>query len=115
MQGGCQWRNGLLERQVAVLKRTLGSVLTSNEGLTFPEVQALFASSVNITNQRPLAVRNFSQDDFRSITPNDLLLGRNRLPLNPDSNWGHNDNIPLRIQTIKDLEKLWWDQWLQQV
>ena len=28
---------------------------------------------------------------------------------------GDNDNIPLRLQFIEDLETLWWQQWLKEV
>ena len=93
----------------------MGTVLTSNESLTLPEIQALFASAANLTNQHPLAVQNFTEDTIRSITPNDLLLGRNRHPINPNSNWGNDDDLPLRVQTIKEMEELWWNLWMQQV
>ena len=74
VESGCQWRNGLVERQVALIKRTMSSVLQTHSNLNYAELDTLFASAANTINQRPLAVRTFSQDDYRSITPNDLLL-----------------------------------------
>ena len=65
--------------------------------------------------QRPLAVRSYSQDEIHSITPNDLLLGCNNLPVQPSEICGENDNINLQLTYIKELEKLWWDEWLKQV
>ena len=91
------------------------SVLSSNRDLTYPELEALFYSAANLANQRPLAVRAFSQEDFRSITPNDLLLGRNRLPLGTQSAFGDDDNLPRRMEVIKEMEELWWSLWIKQV
>ena len=115
VESGCQWRNGLVERQVALLKKTMSSVLQTHNNLNYAEIDTLFASAANTINQRPLAVRNFSQEDYRSITPNDLLLGRNRLPVQPDNVYGNSDNLTVRLQTIKDMEELWWKQWYTQV
>ena len=115
VESGCQWRNGLVERQVATMKRTMSSVLETNQSLNYAELDTLFASAANVVNQRPLAVRSFSQDDFCSITPNDLLLGRNRLAVQPTQQYGDCDNIGLRLELIEEMEKLWWDQWIKQV
>ena len=115
VQSGCQWRNGLVEHQVASVKRSMSKVLGAHQDLNYAELDTLFASTANIVNQRPLAVRTFSQDEIRSITPNDLLLGRNKLPVQPSEIYGENDNINLRLTYIRELEKLWWDEWLKQV
>ncbi|MCP3680184.1 MAG: hypothetical protein GY782_08035 [Gammaproteobacteria bacterium] len=115
MEAGSQWRNGLVERQVGVLKKSLASVLDQHSDLTYPELEALFDSAANLVNQRPLSVRVFTQEDFRSITPNDLLLGRNRLPLGSNSAFGDNDNLPRRMEVIKKMEESWWSLWIKQV
>ena len=103
VEAGSQWRNGLVERQVGVLKRSMMSVLQARKDLSYPELETLFASVANLTNQRPLGVRLFNEDEYRSITPNDLLLGRNKLLLDPNSGFGDNDNLPRRFEVIKDL------------
>ena len=115
VEAGSQWRNGLVERQVGVLKKSLASVLDQHSDLTYPELEALFDSAANLVNQRPLSVRVFTQEDFRSITPNDLLLGRNRLPLGSNSAFGDNDNLPRRMEVIKKMEESWWSLWIKQV
>ncbi|MCP3680154.1 MAG: hypothetical protein GY782_07870, partial [Gammaproteobacteria bacterium] len=114
VEAGSQWRNGLVERQVGVLKKSMASVLDTHSDLTYPELEALFDSAANLVNQRPLAVRTFSQDDFCSITPNDLLLGRNRLPLGSISAFGDNDNLTRRMEEIKQMEENWWSLWIKQ-
>ena len=89
---GCHWRNGLVERQIQSLKRSLDHVLSANACLNFAELDTLFSSVANLVNQRPLAVRSMGEDDFRSITPNDLLLGRTRQVLRSSSQYGDSDN-----------------------
>ena len=115
VEAGCQWQNGLVERQVGVLKRSMMSVLETQKDLSYTELETLFSSTANMANQRPLAVRNFTEDDVRSITPNDLLLARNRLPFNAVLVYGDNDNLPKRLDVILELEEVWWSLWLKQV
>jgi len=115
VEAGCQWRNGLVERQVASLKKTLRNSLEPAQHLNFAELDSLFSSAAYLVNQRPLSVETFGQDDLRCITPNDLLLGRNKVPVKCGDVYGENDNIPLRLQFLEDLEKLWWQQWIRDV
>ena len=105
----------MCERQVQVLKRSMQSVLGSRQDLTYPEIETLFASAANLANNRPLAVRTFKEDEIRSITPNDLLLGRTRNHIHGDSGFGDDDNMPCRLEVIKELEDLWWKMWVKQV
>ena len=90
-------------------------MLDLSVNLNFAELDMVFSQAANIVNQRPLAVQTFKEGDERFITPNDLLLGRNRVPFQPGPLYGDNDNIPLRLQLISDMLELWWDQWLKQV
>ena len=104
-----------MERQVGILKRSMVSVLRANQSLTYPELEALFDSVANLTNPRPLGVRNLSQEEIRSITPNDLLLGRNKVHVKPFERFGDNDNIDRRMEVIKEMEDSWWSLWYKQV
>ena len=115
VEAGCQWRNGLCERQIGSLKKTLETTLENSPNLNIIELDTLFSSAANIVNQRPLAVQSFGQEDERCITPNDLLLGRNRVGVVIGDKYAENDNVPLRLQFIEELETLWWQQWLRQV
>ena len=78
VEPGCQWRNGLAEAAVKLVKSTLQLTLDSQSSLNFAELDTLFCSVSDIVNRRPIGVRNFTQDDWQAITPNDLLLGRSR-------------------------------------
>ena len=115
VEAGCQWRNGLVERQVKTLKTTLKNVLDFGQNLNIMELDTLFSSAAYIVNQRPLAVEQFNQESIRCIRPNDLLLGRSQVLVQPGGTYGDSDNIPLRLQLIEDLETLWWEQWSRQV
>ena len=78
IEPGCQWRNGLAEAAVKILTNTLGLTLASQKRLTIAELDTLFSSVANIVNQRPIAVKNFTDEDYCAITPHDLLLQRSR-------------------------------------
>ena len=76
MEPGCQWRNGLAEAAVKLVKTTLELTIASQTSLTYAEMDTLFSQDADIVNRRPIAVKNFTEDDLQAITPNDLLLGR---------------------------------------
>ena len=78
VEPGCQWRNGLAEAAVKLVKSTLELTLASHTTLTYAELDTVFASVSNIVNQRPIAVRSYTEEDLHAITPNDLLLGRSK-------------------------------------
>ena len=78
MAPGCQWRNGLAEAAVKLVKSALDLTLASQVTLNYAEIDTLFSSVANLVNQRPLAVKSFTYEDHHAITPNDLLLGRSR-------------------------------------
>ena len=115
VEAGCQWRNGLVERQVQSLKKTLTKSVEFSSNLNFAELDSLFSSVANIVNSRPLAVESFGQDNLRCITPNDLLLGRTRAKSLSAGMYANSDDLPVRLQFLEDLETLWWEQWLREV
>ena len=78
VEPGCQWRNGLAEAAVKLVKSTLELTLASHTTLTYAELDTVFASVSNIVNQRPIAVRSYTEEDLHAITPNDLLHGRSK-------------------------------------
>ena len=64
-------------------------------------------------NQRPIAVRDFTEDDLHAITPNDLLLQRTRNTV-PGAQYSTDDNLTKSQETMREIEQLWWDQWVVQ-
>ena len=113
MEPGCQWRNGLAEAAVKLVKSTLDLTLASQSTLNFAELDTLFSSVSNIVNQRPIAVRSFTEDDLHAITPNDLLLQRTKNTV-PGVTYGENDNLTKRQEVMKEIEDTWWNQWITQ-
>ena len=79
---GCQYRNGLAERRVAVVKQTLkhvlGSTIIANKPvLGYAELQVVLTQVANITNDRPIGIHHLTEDELVLLTVNQLLLGRN--------------------------------------
>ena len=76
VEAGCQWRNGLAEAAVKLLKSTLDLTIASQTNLNYAELDTLFSRVADIVNCRPVAARSFTEEDFHAISPNDLLLQR---------------------------------------
>ena len=66
VEPGCQWRNGLAEAAVKLVKSTLELTLASQSSLNYAEIDTLFSTVANLVNQRPIAVRSFVEDDFHA-------------------------------------------------
>ena len=113
VEPGCQWRNGLAEAAVKLVKSTMETTLASRTTLTYAELDTIFSSVANLVNMRPIAVQNFTEDDLHGITPNDLLIGRTRNTV-PGVVYGTNDSITRRQEVMREVEELWWNQWVCQ-
>ena len=113
VEPGCQWRNGLAEAAVKLVKSTLSLTLESQTTLTYAELDTLFSSVADTVNQRPIAVKSYTDEDLHAITPNDLLLGRTR-NLVPGAVYSAEDSITKRQDVMREIETLWWNQWICQ-
>lgn len=113
----CQWRNGLSENRVKILKQTLALTLDKNT-LNYAELQMLLASCANTMNDRPVGVRFLSEEDYVPVTVNQLLLGRT------STTAGSFDlatavavdivenraTLSRRMKYLSELETAWWRQ-----
>ena len=113
VEPGCQWRNGLAEAAVKLVKNTLSLTMASQSSLNYAELDTLFSSVANIVNQRPIAIKSFTEDDIHAITPNDLLLQRSKNTV-PGVVYGTDDSITKRQEAMRELEECWWNQWIVQ-
>ena len=113
VEPGCQWRNGLAEAAVKLVKSTLNLTLSSQTTLNFAELDTLFSSVCNIVNQRPIAIKNYTEEDYHAITPNDLLLQRSKNTV-PGVAYATEESVTRRQQVLKEIEDLWWQQWISQ-
>ena len=105
IEPGCQWRNGLAEAAVKLLKSTLSLTLASQSTLNYAELDTLFSSVANTVNQRPIGVKNFTDEDFEAITPNDLLLQRSKNVV-PGVCYEEGESLTRRQQVMQEIEKL---------
>ena len=101
--------SGSAESAVKLVKSTLASQSTLN----FAELDTLFSSVANIVNQRPIAIKSFTEEDAHAITPNDLLLQRSKNTV-PGVVYGTDNSITRQQEVIRELEQAWWDMWIVQ-
>ena len=97
-----------------LLKSTLGLTLASQKRLTFAVLDELFSSVADIVNQRPIAMKNFTEEDYCVITPNGLLLQRSKNVV-PGVRYLEEESLTQRQQLMKELEDTWWRMWITQV
>ena len=116
---GFPWRNGTAERAVGLAKTTLEHQLDGHRSLDFSQMDELFLRVAFIVNSRPIGVRFLKEDDYHTITLNDLLLGRAAGPQQhhesevPQGDLdGENEPDRFLIQQEMICEK-WWKQWSQ--
>ena len=114
---GCSWRAGQAEVCIRLARHTLAHQLKKTEPMDFNSLETLFLEVAGIINLRPIAVRLTSSDDFLSITPSDILLGRasrqrpdasTLAPLPEDlairRAWGH------QVEVVEAWFQLWLSQ-----
>ena len=73
---GCPWRNGLAERGVQQIKKTLKLLEAELGNLNVMQLEMLFLRCSMIANRRSISARLIADDDAYAIIPADLLLGR---------------------------------------
>ena len=81
--------------------------------LNYAELDTLFSTVANIVNDRPIAVRNYTEGVLAAITPNDFSLQRSRNAV-PGVSYDDNDNLTRRQKYMRELEQTWWNMWIVQ-
>ena len=111
---GSQWRDGIAENRVKLLKRTL-PVLTKAESLTYAEYAVVLSKVANIMNNRPLGVEyKGGEGELVSITPNTLLMAGSNHEDNDEGDVIENKYVR-RKNIMNRILTQWWDQWYAQV
>ena len=112
----CQYRNGLAERRVMVLKRMLDHLLANalvqnKPTLGYTDLQVLLQQAANITNDRPVGLHELMEDELVPLTVNQMLLGRNsNQPSNYDEE-GELHNLEFLKEYLRNLLEAWWTEW----
>ena len=114
---GAQFRNGLAERRVAVLKSTLNhllanTIITEKPTLHYAELQSLLSRAANIVNDRPIGVRSLTEDELLPLTVNQLLLGRTAT-VEPAQVEVEPEGYVAADQYLRELMSVWWKMWKQ--
>ena len=109
-----QHQNGLSESLIKSVKRTIKHTIVENV-LTFSELHLMFYEVANIINSRPIGIVSGSDPDCpKSITPNDLMLGRSSSEV-PQGPFNSNTTITKRFLFIQNLIDEWWKNWYDSV
>ena len=116
---GCQFRNGQSERMIQVVKRTLDHLLANTiigekPTLDYAELQVILAEVANITNDRPIGVRNLTEEDLVPLTVNHLLLGRVSTQKPAYDLKGELVNLEGLKHYHQELIRTWWAMWKEQ-
>ena len=115
---GCQFQNGLAEARVHAIKRTISHMLASTVNgkkptLNYAELATLLAKAANIVNDRPIGVKNITEDELVPLTVNQLLLGRTSSSPPPDHEMP-GENFRAAKTYLDSLTQMWWKLWMEQ-
>ena len=114
---GCQYRNGLAENRVKVVKKTLAVMAdrtVNQKMLTYAELEVLLQEAANVVNDRPVGLRGLQEDRMLPLTVNQLLLGRNSSQSCSYDETGELRDFPTLRAYSRELLKTWWAAWKEQ-
>ena len=114
---GCQYRNGLAENRVKVVKKTLAVMMSKTVDqrmLTYAETEVLMQEAANVVNDRPVGIRGLKDDRLSPLTVNQLLLGRNSDQSCSYDEAGELKDLPTLKSYSRELLKTWWKSWKEQ-
>ena len=113
---GAQFRNGLSERRVAMMKSTIDNVLANSlinhkPTLDYTEMSTLLYRVCNIVNDRPVALKDLNEDTMVPLTVNQLLLGKTRTA-KPVLRGEVQPEAYFKSEAyLQELTQAWWNQW----
>ena len=114
----CSWRNGVAERSIRSARHTLLHSINTGALLDLHQLDTLFHQVAAIMNGRPIAVRVGAANQFHSISPSDILLGRSArkyvdpVDLEP---WEEDDQVIIKVASKQQkILEAWWKAWFQQ-
>merc|ERR1711867_368702 len=117
---GTPWRNGLAERLIQMVKRSLLRELTGGALLDTLQLHSMLCRVSEILNSRPISARSFTMEDFAALTPRDLLLGATPADrLSASSHLrepqGDLEDLPQRLREVESRVDGWWQKFSQDV
>ena len=113
---GCQYRNGLAENRVKVVKKTLAIMMAQTidqRTLSYAEMEVLLQEAANVVNDRPVGLKGLTEDRISPLTVNQLLLGRNSNQSCSYDESGELQDLPT-LRAYSSLLRAWWKVWKEQ-
>ena len=81
--------------------------------LNYAELATLLAKATNIVNDRPIGVKNTTEDELVPLTVNQLLLGCTSSSPPPDHEMP-GENYRAANMYLHNLTQMWWKLWMEQ-
>lgn len=105
-----QHQNGLAERMVGLVKKTLGSTVGEKE-CTYGELVTVLQEAALIVNSRPIGIQGKVEDleVGGAITPLHLMLGR--ATAEAPEVLTERASLTTRLVFIQDLQRSFWNKW----
>ena len=103
--------NGLAERMIGLVKRTLQRTL-EGKSCSFNELATILYEAAIIVNSRPIGITGRSEDVEAGgpITPLHLMLGRSTLEV-PQVETSHSFSLTRRLQYVEAVKQEFWNKW----
>jgi hypothetical protein len=102
---------GVTESLIRTVKRAVKTMYGHNRRLSFPEYATLGYTVADMINSRPLGVLGQTGDVITVLTPNALILGRNKSE-NPRC-YPEGSCLLRRIAEVNQVVKEFWESWIK--
>ena len=105
---------------VGLAKKEMARQITVGQVLNFDQLEAVILRIAAILNERPLSARTFSEEEFYSVTPKDLLLGAAPIssPEEALERIGQEvsaDRLQRMLEVVEEKVQAWWIAFFQDV
>ena len=101
---------GATESLIRTVKRSVKVLYGHNQRLSFPEYATLGYTVADLINSRPIGVLGEAEDTITVLTPNALILGRNKSE-NPPS-YIQKTSAP-RLNEVNQIIQSFWKCWMK--
>ena len=108
-----QWRNGLVERMIGILKTTIRRIAGKDVARTVTDQRYIWSRAAAIANSRPLA--GTGRGESLALTPSDLLLGHSRKPTIEVKEDDMGKVVGRRIRQMEEVVDTWFRRFREEV
>ena len=101
---------GAAESLIRVVKRAIATIYSHDKRLSYPEYVTLGHTVADLINSRPLGIIGESGSELAILTPNSLILGRNKSE-NPRC-YPEGTSLP-RTTQVNEVITRFWKRWME--